>query len=104
MRFWIGAVMVTLSIAGGLSYLASSSPDGLESATLRGCRQIWHDGVQELAGRCIAQSARQGTGGSLLTAHSVGVAGAIGVVVTLALAGGVFWLISRKSTSAGEGA
>ena len=38
--FWIAFAVVTLLIAGGVSYLASSSPDGLDSATLQGCEVI----------------------------------------------------------------
>ena len=38
--FWIGFAVVTLLIAGAVSYLASSSPDGLDSATLKGCEVV----------------------------------------------------------------
>ncbi|OFJ55233.1 PDGLE domain-containing protein [Mycolicibacterium grossiae] len=102
--FWVGCVAAILLIAGGVSYLASSSPDGLDATTLRGCEVVEVDGVEQLRGSCIAQQAaphalesapladyaiggREGTGG---------VAGVIGAVVTLALAGGAFWLIARR--------
>ena len=102
--FWIGFVLATLLIAGGVSYLASSSPDGLDSATLKGCEVVETADGEELRGDCIAQHAdehaladspladytlagRDGTGG---------IAGIVGVGVTVLLAGGLFWLIARS--------
>lgn len=113
--FWAGFLIVTLLIAGGLSYLASASPDGLDSATLQGCQVIERDGAEVLTGQCIAQNARDhAMSDSPLADYSVrgiadsgGIAGVIGVVVTLAFAGGLFWLIGRSSgkhkSSAGGG-
>mgnify|MGYP000224024180 CR=1 FL=1 len=102
--FWIGFMLATLLIAGGVSYLASSSPDGLDSATLKGCEVVETADGEELRGDCIAQHAdehaladspladytlagRDGTGG---------IAGIVGVGVTVLLAGGLFWLIARS--------
>lgn len=101
--FWVGFLVVTLLIAGGLSYLASSSPDGLDSATLQGCQVVERDGAEVLTGTCIAQNARDhAMVNSPLADYSVrgiadsgGIAGVIGVAVTLALAGGLFWVIGR---------
>jgi cobalt/nickel transport protein len=101
--FWAVFVAATLIIAGGFSYLASPSPDGLDSATLRGCEVIELGGAEELTGQCIAQSATgHPMAGSPLADYSIagadgagGVAGVIGVLVTLAVAGGVFWVIAR---------
>jgi len=36
-RFLLGFLLAALVIAGGLSYFASSDPDGLDSVTLDGC-------------------------------------------------------------------
>lgn len=44
--FWIGFTVVILLIAGGVSYFASSSPDGLDSATLQGCEVVETPGVK----------------------------------------------------------
>lgn len=104
MRFRIGMLTVTLLIAGGMSYLASASPDGLESATLRGCQFVERDGTQVLAGQCIAQGSRgHAMAASPLADYTVdgvhnstGAAGVIGVIVTLAVAAGLFRLISRR--------
>lgn len=103
-RLWVGFLIATLMVAGGLSYLASSSPDGLDAATLRGCETIATDGAEQLAGQCIAQTAHDhALAGSPLAdytlggaAGSVGAAGVIGAVVTLAVAGLFFWALARS--------
>lgn len=102
--FWIAFAVVTLVIAGGVSYLASSSPDGLDSATLQGCEVITTADGEELTGECIAQHADEhALAGSPLADYAVGgrdgtggLAGILGVVVTVAIAGGAFWLIARS--------
>jgi cobalt/nickel transport protein len=102
--FFVGFLVVALLIAGGLSYLASSAPDGLDSVTLEGCRVTGTDAGEQLDGTCIAQNARDhsladgpladyAVGGGDGT---VGLAGVIGVVVTLAVAGGLFWVLRRR--------
>ena len=100
MRFFIAFGVVALLIAGVLSYLASSSPDGLDSVTLNGCHVTEVNGAEQLSGECIAQNARDhGMAGSPLADYTVGgddsllgLSGVIGVLVTLAVAGGLFWL------------
>ena len=102
MRFWAAALILTLLIAGGVSYLASASPDGLDSATLRGCEVTEIEGAEELTGNCIAQHADEhALAGSPLAdyagdgrAHTCGLAGVIGVLVTLAAAGGLFRILT----------
>lgn len=104
--FWVGFILATLIIAGGVSYLASSSPDGLDSATLKGCDVVEVDGGEELTGQCIAQSATDHhLASSPLADYSIlggentgGLAGVIGVLVTVAVAGGAFWLIARSKS------
>lgn len=103
-RFWVGFVLATLLIAGGVSYLASSSPDGLDSATLQGCQVIETPDGEQLQGECIAQHADDhALAASPLAEYTVGgqegtggLAGIVGVVVTVVLAGGLFWLIARS--------
>lgn len=107
--FFVGFGIVAILIAGLLSYLASSNPDGLDSATLSGCEVTEVDGAEQLSGTCIAQNARDhDLVGSPLADYTVGgadgltgLAGIIGVLVTLVLAGGLFWLVrprQRRST------
>ncbi|GAA4537880.1 PDGLE domain-containing protein [Pseudonocardia xishanensis] len=99
--FLIGFLAVALLVAGGLSYVASSSPDGLDTVALHGCTE--QDG--RLAGSCIAQNAGEHhTAGSPLADYSVfgghgtvGLAGIIGVLVTLVLAAGLFRLLRRRT-------
>ena len=105
--FWAGFAVATLFIAGVVSYFASSSPDGLDSATLQGCEVVDTADGEELTGSCIAQHAEDHSlGGSPLADYAVdggentgGIAGVIGVVVTLVVAGGAFWLIARSRKS-----
>jgi cobalt/nickel transport protein len=105
-RFYVGFLVVALLIAGGLSYFASSAPDGLDTVALNGCQTAHTAGGEELTGDCIAQHADEhATAGSPLADYSlfgchgtVGPAGIIGVIVTLAVAGGLFWLLRRRGT------
>ena len=101
--FWLGFAIATLLIAGVVSYFASSSPDGLDSATLQGCDVVETDAGEELVGDCIAKSAQaHAMESSPLAGYTVlgsdatgGLAGIIGVVVVLAAGGALFWLIAR---------
>ncbi|MFC5065186.1 PDGLE domain-containing protein [Actinomycetospora atypica] len=94
-------LLVALLLAGVVSYAASSSPDGLDAVTQSGCVE----NGEQLEGRCIAQNAGEhATDGSPLAGYTVGgddaltgVAGVIGVLVTLAIAGGLFWVLRRRS-------
>jgi cobalt/nickel transport protein len=102
--FFVGFLVVALLVAGGLSYFASSDPDGLDSVTLHGCQVTATAGGEQLDGDCIAQNAtRSATAGSPLADYSVGggagttgLAGVIGVLVCLALGGGLFRLLRRR--------
>jgi cobalt/nickel transport protein len=108
--FFAGFLAVALLVAGGLSYFASSAPDGLDSVTLHGCEVVETGAGEQLDGTCIAQNAGDhalaagpladySVGGSHGT---VGVAGVIGVLVTLVLAGGLFWLLRRRGSAPDE--
>jgi cobalt/nickel transport protein len=102
--FFIGFAVVALVIAGALSYFADSDPDGLDTATLEGCEVVETDGGEELVGDCIAKSAGEHhLADSPLADYAVGgddrftgVAGVIGVLATLVVAGGLFWLLRRR--------
>jgi cobalt/nickel transport protein len=105
-RFYVGFLVVALLVAGGLSYFASSAPDGLDTVALNGCQSVQTAAGEQLTGDCIAQRAGEhATAGSPLADYSlfgghgtVGAAGIIGVIVTLAVAGGLFWLLRRRGT------
>lgn len=101
-RFSLGFLLVALAIAGGLSYLASGAPDGLDSVTLTGC--VLDDAGEPVGGECLAQSAQEhALAGSPLADYavggaegSVGLAGVLGVVVTLVLAGALFRVLRTR--------
>lgn len=103
--FFAGFALVALVIAGALSYLADSDPDGLDSATLEGCQVVETVQGEELRGDCIARNAGEhDLSGGPLADYAVGgddrltgVAGVLGVAATLVLAGGLFWLLRKRS-------
>ncbi|OKH70545.1 membrane protein [Mycobacterium sp. SWH-M5] len=105
--FWIGFAAIILMVAGGVSYLASASPDGLDSATLQGCQIVETDRGEELVGECIAQHATEhAMAGSPLADYSIGgregtggLAGIVGALVTVVVAGGAFWVIARRNSA-----
>jgi cobalt/nickel transport protein len=103
-RFLLGFLLAALVIAGGLSYLASPDPDGLDSVALHGCTVSETAGGEQLDGTCIAQNATEShTAGSPLADYAVGgregttgLAGIAGVLVTALVAGLLFRLLSRS--------
>jgi cobalt/nickel transport protein len=108
--FFVGFLAAALVIAGGLSYFASSDPDGLDTVTLAGCQVVGSGPGEQLDGTCIAQHADEhALAGSPLAdyavgggAGTVGLAGVLGVVVTLIVAGGLFWLLRRRGAPGGD--
>jgi cobalt/nickel transport protein len=108
LRFFVGFGLVALLIAGLVSYLASSSPDGLDSVVLDGCTESG----EQLTGDCIAQNADEhALEEGPLAGYTVGgdegllgVSGIIGVLATLLVAGGLFWLLRpRRGRDPGPG-
>ena len=108
LRFFVGFGLVALLIAGLVSYLASSSPDGLDSVVLDGCTESGN----QLTGDCIAQKADEhALEKGPLAGYTVGgddglsgVSGVIGVLATLLVAGGLFWLLRpRRGQDPGSG-
>ena len=89
--FWVAGIVVTLLVAAVLSGVASSSPDGLERAAEdAGFGHTAEDSA--VAGSPLADYALGGQDGAL----SGGVAGVIGVAVTLLLAGGLAFAVRRR--------
>jgi cobalt/nickel transport protein len=103
--FFVGFLLVALLVAGALSYFASSDPDGLDTVTLQGCEVVETEAGEQLEGSCIAQH----TGDHALAGGpfadytvgggdgTVGLAGVAGVIVTLLVAGGLFWLLRSRN-------
>ncbi|WP_158851536.1 PDGLE domain-containing protein [Saccharothrix deserti] len=89
-RFFLGFAVVSLVLAGVVSYFADSDPDGLDHVTeQQGIAEHAQD--HPLAGWPLADYAVGGDD------RFTGLAGVIGVVLTLAVAGGLFWLLRKRS-------
>ncbi|MFI9049207.1 energy-coupling factor ABC transporter permease [Streptomyces sp. NPDC053427] len=99
-RVWLAGLAAALLCAGGISYYASASPDGLE--------KVAHD--QGIDAKTEAHASKD----SPLADYSVkdignarlagGLAGVIGVGATLAVGTGVFVVLRRRRTAEAAGA
>ena len=88
-RFFVGFAVVSLLLAGVVAYFADSNPDGLDHVTEQhGIAEHAQD--HPLAGWPLADYALGGDD------RFTGLAGVIGVVLTLAVAGGLFWLLRKR--------
>lgn len=112
-KLLIAGTVVTLVLAGFVSLFASASPDGLESVLLTGCDTA--DG-EITGGACVLQAAGDHEIGGAFADYGVSfldngilgasLAGILGVLLTLAVATGLFRLLAagRRADSTGEGA
>ncbi|SCF44920.1 cobalt/nickel transport protein [Micromonospora matsumotoense] len=103
--FVAAGLLVALLLAGVVSNYASSHPDGLDSSLLKGCTVNADDEIT--GGSCPAQRARdheladspladygiRGVDNGFL---STGLSGVVGVLLTFAVGGGLFWLLRRR--------
>ncbi|MPZ65474.1 MAG: hypothetical protein GEU83_08130 [Pseudonocardiaceae bacterium] len=104
LAFFAGFGVAALLIAGVLSYLAYPHPDGLDTVTLQGCSEA--SGGEQLRDDCLAQNADDhALADSPLADYTVGgnavllgLSGIIGVLVTLVIGGGLFWLLRPRRT------
>jgi hypothetical protein len=96
---WIGALVVVLLLAGVASYYASSHPDGLE----RVAEQTGFLGSAEDSAAADSPLADYRTDGVDDDRLSGGLAGVLGSLLVLALAGGLFWLLRRRGDPGREG-
>ncbi|GAA4691408.1 PDGLE domain-containing protein [Phytohabitans rumicis] len=103
--FLAGGLLVALLLAGLVSNVASGSPDGLDYTARDGCTTD-ADGTIT-GGTCMAQQEQEHqTKDSPLADYgikgidnpylSTGLSGVLGVLVTFAVGGGVFWLVRRR--------
>ncbi len=101
-RLVVAGLLAAVVLAGGVSYFASSAPDGLDATTLRGCTV--NDAGEITGGSCIAQSqGEHELSGGLLADYGIngvdgttGIAGIIGVAVTFAIGLAIFWAVRRR--------
>lgn len=92
--FFVLGLVVSLVLAGVLSFYASAHPDGLEFVAERtGFLHTAEDSAT--AGSPFADYGTSGLGERLGT----GVAGVLGVLVTLLLAGGLALAVRRRRTT-----
>ncbi|WP_235965973.1 PDGLE domain-containing protein [Micromonospora rubida] len=103
--FVVGGLLVALLLAGVVSNYASAHPDGLDSSLLKGCTVNAEDEIT--GGSCPAQQAQDheladspladyGIRGVDNEFLSTGLSGVLGVLLTFAVGGGVFWLLRRR--------
>lgn len=109
--FLAGGLLVALLLAGVVSNFASGSPDGLDAAARQGCTfnaddeitggtcMAQHEQDHQLAGSPLADYGIKGIDNKYL---STGLSGALGVLITFGLGGGVFWLARRRNKSEAE--
>lgn len=91
-NFYISALFVTLLLAGGVSYYASSSPDGLEKVA-QDIGFLEQAKENTNSNSALADYGVKGIDNARL---SVGAAGVIGVAATGAISWGLFLLLRRK--------
>lgn len=91
-KFYLGGLVVSLLLAGVVSFYASSNPDGLEKvAGDIGFIETAKDPVT--SGSALAD---YGVEGIENERASVGVAGVVGVVATGAIATGLFLYLGKR--------
>ena len=91
-KFIVMGVLVSALLAGGASFYASSSPDGLEKVA----EEIGFIDTAKESTNADTALADYGVKGVENERLSVGVAGLIGVVATGAVSSGLFLLLRRK--------
>jgi cobalt/nickel transport protein len=108
--FLLAGLFVALLLAGVASNFASGAPDGLDATSTRGC--TLNAAGEITGGTCMAQGAEDHeVAGSPFADYSVagfdnpylstGLSGVLGVLVTFAVAGGIFWIVrGRRDTAA----
>ncbi|NES30908.1 cobalamin biosynthesis protein CbiM [Micromonospora terminaliae] len=110
--FVLGGLLVALLLAGVVSNYASAHPDGLDSSLLKGCTV--NAGGEITGGSCPAQQAKDheladspladyGVRGVRNGFLSTGLSGVLGVLLTFAIGGGLFWLARRRGPAAAAG-
>jgi cobalt/nickel transport protein len=97
-KFYISGFVVSLFLAGVVSFYASSSPDGLEKVA----EDIGFIETAKDHSNVDGALADYGVKGIENERTSVGVAGVIGVIGTAVVAGIGFKLIARKPKKAGN--
>lgn len=97
-RFYAAFLLAALVVAGIVSYYASSKPDGLSKvAEDKGITA--KEKEHSMADSPLSDYGVKGVENERL---SGGLAGVIGVAATLAVSGGIFWVVRRRPSDAGS--
>ena len=94
-KFILAGLLISALLAGGASFYASSSPDGLEKVA----EEIGFIDTAKDSSNADTALADYGVKGVENERLSVGVAGVIGVIATGAVSGGLFLLLRRKKAN-----
>jgi cobalt/nickel transport protein len=97
-RIFLVFLLAALLIGGVVSFYASGHPDGLEYVA----RSTGFLDTAKPSAGAGSPLADYGVAGVRNLQLSRGVAGIIGVLVTLLLAGGLFWVLRRRTGSDSE--
>lgn len=98
--FFVVALLASLLVAGGVSYFASSNPDGLEYVAEKvGFADAAEDSAT--AGSPLSDYQVRGIENDAL---SGGLAGVVGAVVVLLVAGGLVYLVRRRGAGSTQDA
>ena len=103
--FLVAGLLVAFLLAGVVSSFASASPDGLDRTARDGCTVNAAGAIT--GGTCMAQREQEHQlGDSPLAGYGIrgidneylatGLSGVLGVALTFAIGGGVFWLVRRR--------
>ncbi|WP_213452307.1 PDGLE domain-containing protein [Rhizomonospora bruguierae] len=108
--FLAGGLLVALVLAGVVSALASSSPDGLDATALKGCTvdaegtitggtcMAQREGEHQMADSPLADYGIKGIDNPYL---ATGLSGVAGVLITFGLGAGLFWVVRRRGPAVG---
>ncbi len=91
--FLLAGLLTALLVAGVASYYASAHPDGLEHVA----EQTGFGHTAEDSPTADSPFADYATEGVDDDRASVGIAGVVGSLTVLLLAGGLFWLLRRRT-------
>lgn len=98
--FFVVALLASLLVAGGVSYFASSNPDGLEYVA----EEVGFADAAEDSAAADSPLSDYQVRGVENDALSGGLAGVVGALVVLVVAGGLAYVVRRRGTAPDDGA
>lgn len=96
--FFVVALLASLLVAGGVSYFASSNPDGLEHVA----EKVGFADAAEDSATADSPLSDYQVRGIENDALSGGLAGVVGALVVLVLAGGLAYVVRRRGPASTE--